>query len=86
MANANPRHFLGWCILKSIAAADQKSLTKFENLEDGEIKHNLKDASMGQKQRKHSEINVVLQSINHIFPASSNFFALLYERFEQLNP
>ena len=29
-------------ILNSIATEDYKSLTKFENLEDGEIKHNLK--------------------------------------------
>ena len=42
VAYANPRHFLGWNILHSLATADQKLLTKFENLEDGGIKHNFK--------------------------------------------
>ena len=34
-------------ILNSIATEDQKSLTKFENLEDGGIKHNLKRSKYG---------------------------------------
>ena len=50
VANANPRPFLGWYILNSIATADQKSQTKFENLEDGaRIKHNLKRCKYGTK-------------------------------------
>ena len=35
VANANSRHFLSWYILNSIATENQKSFTKFENLEDG---------------------------------------------------
>ena len=46
----------------------------------------LNDAHMGQKQFKHSEVNVVLQSINQTFPAFCNFFVRNYERFERLNP
>ena len=42
-------------------------------MENGGIKHNLKHAHMGQKQRKHFEVNVVLH-FNYIFPMSCNFF------------
>ena len=49
VANASPRHFLGWYVINSIATADQKPLTKFENLEDGGIKLNPKRCKYGAK-------------------------------------
>ena len=39
---------------------------------------------MGQKLCKHFEINVVLQSVNHIFPASCNFFCTIMKDLSNL--